>query len=305
MPSRKDLAQLGVGVVAVGTSGPLIAASTVPIPSLIMWRNALSAVATAPFAIRDLRRQRAQGRSPARSTLLLSAFSGVLLAAHFLGFFAAMRMTSVAAGTALVALQPVFAALMAKSRGHFVPAKAWLGMAIALVGVLAIGGVDYSLSTRALLGDLAAIAAAFLGAAYVSVVSEVRTNLSTSIHTTICYSTTAGIMIVVSLLTSQPLWGYSGREWLIIAGLIFGAQLLGHTVFNHVLKTTSATVVSLIVLFETPVAALIAALWLSQFPPPGIYLGMVLLLAGSALVVSRVANPSIIEPASTPAAPPE
>lgn len=280
MPSRRDLGLMTVGIVAVGTSGPLIAASALPMVALIFWRNFAGAVLTLPFALREW-------RAFVQPAIRLSVYSGVLLAAHFLCFFAAMRWTSVAAGTALAAIQPVFAALIAKHRGHTVPLRSWLGMAVAFIGILIIGGVDYSLSTRALLGDLAAIGAAALGAAYVSLTAAARRHVSTSVHTTTCYATCAALIALLVWWGEADFSGYSQREWLIILGLIVGAQLLGHSIFNLVLKTTSATIVSMIVLFETPVAAVIAGLWLGQAPPVAIYPAVVVLLAGSALVVAR------------------
>lgn len=282
MPSGRDLALLTVGIVAVGVSGPLIAASALPVIALIFWRNFAGAMLTAPFAIREWLRFPTDVRH-----LRASWWAGVLLAAHFVCFFIAMRWTSVAAGTALTATQPVFAALIARHRGHIVPARAWWGMAVAFVGVVIIGGVDYSLSTRALLGDAIAIAGGAFAAAYVSVTAVARRHVSTSVHTTICYATCAVIMAALAVPMGIPLGGYVGREWLIIAGLIIGPQLLGHSVFNLVLKTTSATVVSMIVLFETPVAAVIAAAWLGQVPSLSIYPASIILLVGSALVVTR------------------
>lgn len=282
MPTARDLALLTVGVIAVGTSGPLIAASALAIPIMIFWRNFVGGVLTLPFALREVR--------PSRSEIQLSMISGLLLAAHFIFFFTAMRWTTVAAGTALAALQPVFAALLARSLKHHVPIRAWFGMLIALLGVVIIGGVDYSISTRAILGDLAGVMAALLGAAYVSVVSRARRSLSTSVQTSICYFTCAGVMALVMLGVRLPFGGYSLRDWLLIAGLIIGAQMLGHSVFNFVLKTTSATVVSMIVLFETPVAAIIAGLWLGQSPRAEIYPAIVLLLLGSAMVLTREAS---------------
>ena len=279
MPSGRDAMLLTVGVIAVGTSGPLIAASALAIPIMIFWRNFVGGLVSLPFALKSTR--------PQRSDVVLSMASGVLLALHFIAFFTAMRWTSVAAGTALAALQPVFAALFALAQKHHVPNRAWIGMAVALLGVVIIGGVDYSISTRAILGDLAGVMAALLGAAYVSVVSHARKTLSTSVQTTTCYLTCAAIMALVMLMMSLPFAGYSTRDWLLILGLIVGAQLLGHSVFNFVLKTTSATVVSMIVLFETPVAAIIAAWWLGQSPRVEIYPAIALLLIGSALVVSK------------------
>ena len=39
IPGRPDLIRLGVGILGIGTSGPLIAMSAMPIPTLIFWRN--------------------------------------------------------------------------------------------------------------------------------------------------------------------------------------------------------------------------------------------------------------------------
>jgi drug/metabolite transporter (DMT)-like permease len=50
--------------------------------------------------------------------------------------------------------------------------------------------------------------------------------------------------------------------------------------FNRALKTTSATVVSVVILLEVPIAALLAAVWLGQVPSLWALPGGVLILAG-------------------------
>jgi drug/metabolite transporter (DMT)-like permease len=83
------------------------------------------------------------------------------------------------------------------------------------------------------------------------------------------------------------LFDYSARDWWILIGLIAGAQILGHTMFNSALKRVSPAIVSLIVFFEVPVSALLAVWWMGQKPPIGIIPGVVLILVGCALVVIR------------------
>ncbi len=51
------------------------------------------------------------------------------------------------------------------------------------------------------------------------------------------------------------------------------------------LRTTSATVTSLAILFEVPGAILIAALWLGQVPPVSILPAVLLLFVGLVLVI--------------------
>jgi drug/metabolite transporter (DMT)-like permease len=76
-------------------------------------------------------------------------------------------------------------------------------------------------------------------------------------------------------------------------GLTAIAQLLGHTLVNVVLQSTSATVVSLAILFELPGAIIVAAVFLGQVPPPQIIPALILLAAGLVLVVraSRAEEP--------------
>ena len=76
-----------------------------------------------------------------------------------------------------------------------------------------------------------------------------------------------------------------GQTWLQLLALTLGAQLLGHSVFNLVLRTTSPMVVSLAVLLEMPGAALIAAVALDQMPPLAALPAALFLLVGLGIVV--------------------
>jgi len=277
-PARPDLIRLGLGIIGIGTSGPLIAMSAMPVLTLIFWRNLGGSLMTAPFALRH---------RIDRTGAKWATFAGVVLALHFIGFFLAMRMTTVAAGTALVALQPIFAALFVKLTGGDIPSRAWMGMFVSFGGVLLISGVDLQISFRAFLGDLAAIISAALAAVYMLVGSKAQQTLETSTYTAICYFFCAITALPMALIAGNQIFNFEAREWWILLGLIFGAQFLGHTMFNSVLKRVSPAVVSLIVFFEVPVSAILAMWWMDQRPPLGVVPGIALILFGCALVVLR------------------
>lgn len=278
MPARPDLIRLGLGIIGIGTSGPLIALSTMPILTLIFWRNLGGSLATLPFALRHSRD---------RVGVKWALIAGVLLALHFVGFFLAMRWTTVAAGTALVALQPIFAALFVKLSGGLIPSKAWLGMIVSFIGVGLVAGVDLQISYKAFLGDLAAIISAALAAAYIMAGSKAQRTLETTTYTTICYFICSMTALPIALIAGNEIFSFSAKEWWILLGLILGAQLLGHSMFNSALKRVSPAIVSLIVFFEVPVSAVLAFWWLGQKPPAGIIPGIVLILIGCILVVTR------------------
>lgn len=278
IPGRNDLIRLGLGIIGIGTSGPLIAMSAMPVLTLIFWRNLGGSLVTAPFALRH---------KLDRAGVKWAIIAGVLLATHFYAFFLAMRMTTVAAGTALVALQPIFAAIFVKLIGGHIPSKAWLGMGVSFAGVLVISGIDFQISFRAFLGDIAAIISAALAAMYMMAGSKAQKTLETTSYTTICYFICAMTALPVAIFSGEQILSFSQREWLIVLGLIAGAQILGHTMFNAALKRVSPAVVSLIIFFEVPVSSVLAVWWMNQTPPAGVIPGIILILIGCALVVLR------------------
>jgi len=283
IPAAKDLGLLSLGIIGVGTSGPIIAASIMPVLSLIFWRNLGGAAMMAPFAIRN-----AEWRTKEqRQAIALSALAGFFLAMHFICFFIAMRFTSVATGTALTAMQPIFTAIYFKVRGGVIPSRAWTGMLIAFLSVLLITGIDFQISLRNFTGDLFAILGAALSAGYILIGSKTQQRLSTSTYTTVCYLTCAVTSLLIAVASGSQFLHFEARQWWLVVAVIFGAQFLGHTMFNMTLPRVSPVVVSLIVFFEVPVSAIIAFFWLGQIPAAGIIPGIIGLLIGCGIFVSR------------------
>ena len=181
----------------------------------------------------------------------------------------------------------VLYALFVKLSGGHIPSKAWLGMIVSFAGVLVVVGVDLQISFKSFLGDLAALISAALAAAYMIAGSKAQRTLETTTYTTICYFICSMTALPMAVIAGNEIFSFSAKEWWILLGLILGAQLLGHSMFNSALKRVSPAVVSLIVFFEVPVSAVLAAWWLDQRPPAGIIPGIALILIGCVLVVTR------------------
>lgn len=282
LPPPRDTALIAIAVTAVSTSAPLIAATAAPALAIAAWRNLMAGGVLLPVALLTRRREIA---TLGKRGWGLSLLAGALLAGHFAAWVPSVTLTSVASSTALVATQPVWAALLARLDGRQVARRVWTGILVAVAGAAMITGADLSLSARAVGGDLLAVLGGILAAAYVTAGAAVRVRVSTTAYTTVCYSTCAVLLVIVCLVFRQPLTGYSGATWIKLAALTAGAQLLGHSLVNVVLRTTSPTVVSLAILFEAPGAAIIAAVWLDQLPPVSALPGIAVLLAGLALVI--------------------
>ena len=286
LPARPDLIRLIIGIFGIGSSGPLIALSAMPVPTLIFWRNLGGSLVTLPFALRHKLN---------RTGVRWAVLAGVVLAVHFVGFFLSMRLTSVTAGTAIVATQPIFAAFFVKLTGGHIPKKAWLGMLISFSGVLLVTGIDLQLDRKSFLGDLAALISGALAAAYMLIGSKAQQHLETTSYTTICYFVCAMTALPMAIFAGYEIINFDVKEWWILLGLIIGAQILGHTMFNLTLKRVSPAVVSMIVFFEVPVAAILSFIFkIGKEPTLTIIPGVILILTGCILVVLRT-KPDIVE----------
>ena len=180
----------------------------------------------------------------------------------------------------------MWAGLLGRLLGERLPRRAWVGTAVCLAGVLLVTGVDVSLSGEALAGDVLALSAGVFGGAYIVTGGFVRRELTTLSYTAICYGACGALLLVVCLLAGQPLSGYAADDWVRIAALTVFGQLLGHSLFNFVLRSISPTIVSLATLFTVPLAAIIAAFALGQTPPAAAVPALLLLVAGTAIVIS-------------------
>ncbi len=280
-------ALLAVAVLGVSFSAPLATASALPGLAIAFWRTAMAGAVLAPVVAVGGGRRRFRRRD---ATTCLAA--GALLAVHFGTWTPSLGMTSVAASTALVCTAPLWTAVLDRLRGHRVPAGVWVGVAVALVGVLVVAGVDLDTSARAVAGDALALAGGMAMAGYLVVGGAARARLDTATYTLACYGGAAVLLLVVGLVAGVPLGGYPAVGWLFLVAITVCGQFLGHSLFNRALRTLGASTVAVVTLLEVPGAALVAALWLGQDLAAPTVLGVVLLLGGVALVTRTDRRPA-------------
>jgi drug/metabolite transporter (DMT)-like permease len=292
-PGGREALLMAVGVVGVSLSAPLTALITAPVLALAFWRNAAGAAALLPVL---LLRERATLTGLRPRQLASSVLAGLFLAAHFAAWLPSLSMTTVAASTALVTTTPIWTALVARLSGVRLPAAVWWGLALSVVGVALIAGVDVAVSWEALAGDGLALLGAVCAAGYMLAGARARGRLTTSGYTVVCYSTCAVVLALAAVLLGIPLAGFSARNWWLIAAITCCAQLLGHTLFNLVLSSVGPTVVGLAVLLEVPGALLVALVLLHQVPPLLALPGMLAVVLGVALVIRSSSSPAVTEP---------
>ncbi len=281
-----------VAVLGVSASGPLMAGIAAPAFAIAFWRNAAATVLIAPVALARSRGELA--RLSGRHWLGV-ALAGVALAAHFATWVSALKLTSVAAATALVTAQIIWVVLYDRLRGARLAPAVVIGLGLSLSGVLVVTGVDFALSRRALAGDALALAGGVFAAVYLIAGQSARTRLSTTGYTVTCYGICAVVLGALCLATGTELTGFSARTWALIAAVTVSAQLLGHSLLNHLLAVMSPAVISLLLLLEVPGAALLAGFFLGQSPAWGVYVGLLLILSGLVVVTARRPPPAPVQ----------
>lgn len=292
-PPAPDIARLGIAVVFISLSGPMIAATAAPALAIAFWRCLIGSGLTGVWV--GLRRRGSLGALTKRE-VRLTVLAGVFLGLHFATWIPSLTLTTVAASTALVATQPIWAALIARATGVRIGHRVWIGITISLAGVIVLTGVDLSVDPQHLIGDALALIGAVFSAAYVSVAERVRRTVDTSTMTFVLYAVSALTILPLAFAFGQELAGFDAQAWALIIGVTLGAQLLGHSMMNRVLSSTSATVVSLAILFEMPGATIVAAIWLGQVPPLALLPAAALILIGLVVVIRAAdARPTISE----------
>ncbi|MEI7443150.1 MAG: DMT family transporter [Actinomycetes bacterium] len=288
--SRLDALMMAVVVIAISSSGPVIALCAAPVLAMAVWRCIFAAGLTLPFALRN------HGFSSlTKDQIRGCAFAGLALAIHFALWIPSVRLTSVANSVALVATQPIWMLLMSKRLGTHIPRKVWWGIVVAFTGVLLVVNVDFGISTQALIGDAMALASAVAAGAYLMIGGHVRATVPNSVYTVIVYAVSAVSIAVVAVSIGTPLWGFSRRDWLLIGVLTLGAQLLGHSLMSRLMETTTPAIVGIAVLFEPPGAAIFAAILLKQSIPLTALIGMGVILFGLGIVVWQSNNATVID----------
>ena len=279
---------LVLGVAAVSTSAPLIRLADAPPLAVALYRNLFAALALLPFA---LVRHRGELAALDRRRWGALVLAGAFLAIHFAAWIPSVGLTTVAASTVLVDTQSVWAAVGARIfLGERVRRAAFVGIGVALSGAVLISGADFALSTRAFAGDMLALVGAVTAAGYLLTGRRLRQRLSLAAYTAVVYGVCSVLLLGAAVAAGTPLLGFDPEVWLLFALMAAGPQILGHTVFNYLLRDLDATVVAVAVMGEPVGASLLALAIFGEVPPWSAVIGGAVILAGIYLAVTAQAR---------------
>ena len=285
---------LGVALLGIATASILIAiASTEMTPNAITCDRLL--IATIVFSIWNtfqLSDEEEIGRSTytARAIFLL-LIAGISFAISLALWAWSLTQTSIANSTLLNNMMPIFTTLggWLVFRQKF-SRRFLIGMAIAVLGAVAIGIEDLHVADSNLLGDTAALTAAAFSALSILTIEQLRVQFSTSVI--MQWTSLAGGLFLLPLvfLTEGQLLPASNTSWLAIIGLGLVSQALGQGLLTYSLAKFSSGFVAVSMLAIPVIAAILALAIFSEQLSLFNWLAFAVVLCGIYLAISAKDN---------------
>jgi len=249
-----------LGIIAVSTASIFIKLCDAPALIIAAYRMALASLILIPFA-----GYRKIWRGWRRSDLGWLVLSGLFLSLHFAFWIASLKYTSVASSVVLVTTHPVFVGMGAwiflKERPGL---NLMVGILLSVLGSGLIGYGDMALSKDAFIGDGLALLGAITASGYFLVGRKMRRSQDLLSYIFPVYSTAGLILILLSLISQKPFFGYSPSTYLFLFLLALIPQLIGHTAFNWALKYLPASMVAITILGEPIGSTILAYLILGE-----------------------------------------
>jgi len=268
--------------VAVWGAGPVMARGIhMPGMTVVFYRLWIGGLVTA--AVLYARRGRLSWR-----VLRLSLAGGVAFGVNISFFFSALKLTSVANATVISALQPALLFLVAGPLfGEHVRARdvAWTATAIGGVAFVVFGA--HSSHGHELKGDLLAAGALFAWSYYFVASKQARRQLGALEYQTAMTLISASVATPIAILSGQSLspGGYDATTWMWLVLIVAGGAV-GHLAMNYAHAHVRLTITSLLTLSTPVTAAAGAAVFLHEGLSWLQAVGMAVVLAALAIVIS-------------------
>jgi len=203
-----------------------------------------------------------------RNDFILCILSGIFLALHYASWISSIHMTTIANSTVLVACSPIFVALanyfIIKEKYTF---KMIASIVLSLTGTLIIAmGSSGGAGSSMMIGNALAFSGAIFVAGYLVIGGIVRKNMGAGVYVFIVYSVSAITLFLMCFVSNTPVYPYPAKEFLLFIALAFFCSILGHTVYNYLVKYVSSTLISISTLSEPIFASFMAMFFFKEIP---------------------------------------
>lgn len=280
---------LVVGILCIAFSAIFTRWAAVPGTVSAFYRVAIATVVLAvPFARITSRTTMRRAVRPSWGVWVLALVTGVFFALDLALWNTSLFLTNAATSTLLGNDAPIIVGLGAlilfRER---LGAVYWLGLAVALAGMVVIAGPDVLARSRLGVGDALALAAGAAYGGYLLATQRIRAHLDTLSALWVPAAAGAVLLMLFNLFQHEALWGFSARTYaaLLVLGLVI--QVGGWLAITYALGHLPAAVVSVTLLAQPVLTALLAVPLLDEPLSVAQIIGGCIALVGIYLVNRR------------------
>ncbi|NEU82194.1 DMT family transporter [Nostoc sp. UIC 10630] len=200
----------------------------------------------------------------------------------------ALTQTGAANANALGSLNPLFTTLGGwLFFNQIFGRKFIIGLILAIIGAIAVGFEDLLRSNNNFTGDAVALISSIFYAANFLLIEQIRNKFSIiTILLWRCVIATSLMIPVVLIFEKQPL-PVTLSGWLVVFALAAICEALGHGLIVYSLKTFSSGFISLLLLLNPVIVAILAWILFSENLSIFNLLGLALILGGIYLAISN------------------
>lgn len=273
---------IAAGVFCIGCSAIFVKIANVEGTVSAFYRLFIAAFVLVPFW--------AAGRPvwPKLQDMGWIALGGLFFALDLVLWNTGLLLTSAATATLLANNAPLWVGLGAlfllRER---LSEKFWIGLFIALSGMTFIVGGNAWRELRFNSGDLMSVGASLFYAAYLLVAQKARKRTGTLTFTALSMATGVIILFPASILSGHRMIGFSAKTWVALLCLGLFSQLAGWLAINKALGRLGAASVSVSLLAQPVVTAVLGIFFLDESLQRSDLIGGTLVLIGIYLVNQR------------------
>ncbi|MEH2328320.1 DMT family transporter [Nostoc sp.] len=218
------------------------------------------------------------------------AFLIVVGLVHVLGRLSwtwSLTQTGAANANALGSLNPLFITLGGwLFFNQIFGRKFIIGLILAIIGAIAVGFEDLLRSNNNITGDAVALTSSIFYAANFLLIEQIRNKFSVITILLWRCAIATSLMIPIVLIFEKQVFPVTLSGWLVVFALAAICETLGHGLIVYSLKNFSSVFISLFLLLNPLIVAILAWILLSEKLSIFNLLGLALILAGIYLAIS-------------------
>jgi drug/metabolite transporter (DMT)-like permease len=193
-----------------------------------------------------------------RRSIGIIAVGGIFFALDLAFYNSSIRRTSAANATLLGNNSPIFVGLLSWLLLRRRPQNSfWIGLLLAGGGSLVIVRYDLLRHTQFGVGDAMSVGAALFFAIYLLATEEVRTAIGTLQFLRLAMLSTTVALLLINLALSNSFRVANAHTWAALIGLGLISQLGGYMALTYAMGHLPATITSISLLTQGPLAAVL------------------------------------------------